>query len=146
MSGALYTREILRLAVSIPHQQRLDNPDGTAELRSRTCGSKVAADVMLGESGELKNLGLEISACALGQASAAILGAQAIGQTAKDVRTVRDNLATFLQGSGDSPGGWPDMDKLAAARDHKGRHAAILLPYDAVIAACADAAARQEAA
>ena len=37
------------------------------------------------------------------------------------------------------------MDKLIAARDHKGRHPAILLPYDTVIAAFADAVARQEA-
>lgn len=146
MSGALYTREILRLAVSIPHQQRLDNPDGTAELRSRTCGSKVAADVMVTDGGSLKDLGLEISACALGQASAAILGAQAIGKTASDIGAVRANLAAFLEGSNESPGQWPDMDRLAAAQDHKGRHAAILLPYDAVIAAFADAAAKQEAA
>lgn len=146
MSGALYTRAILRLAVSIPHQQRLDNPDGTAELRSRTCGSKVAADVMLTDSGRLKDLGLEISACALGQASAAILGAQAVGKSAAEIGYVRSDLAAFLEGSGESPGQWPDMDKLTAAQDHKGRHAAILLPYDAVIAAFADAAARQEAA
>jgi len=146
MSGALYTREILRLAVSIPHQQRLDNPDGTAELRSRTCGSKVAADVMVTDSGSLKNLGFEISACALGQASAAILGAQAIGKSATDIGNVRANLAAFLEGSVESPGEWPDMDKLTAARDHRGRHAAILLPYDAVIAAFADAAAKQEVA
>jgi NifU-like protein involved in Fe-S cluster formation len=146
MSGALYTREILRLAVSIPHQQRLDNPDGTAELRSRTCGSKVAADVMVTDNGSLKNLGFEISACALGQASAAILGAQAIGKSAADIENVRANLAAFLEGSVESPGEWSDMDKLMAAQDHKGRHAAILLPYDAVIAAFADAAAKQEAA
>jgi NifU-like protein involved in Fe-S cluster formation len=146
MSGALYTREILRLAVSIPHQQRLDNPDGTAEVRSRTCGSKVTADVMVADSGALKELGFEISACALGQASAAILGAQAIGKSAADIKIVRTNLAAFLEGSIESPGEWPDMDKLMAAQDHKGRHAAILLPYDAVIAAFADAAAKQEAA
>ncbi len=146
MSGVLYTREILRLAVSIPNQQRLDKPDGTAELRSRTCGSKVTADVMLGADGALRDIGLEISACALGQASAAILGAQAIGRTAADISAVRDNLAAFLEGSGDSPGEWPNMDKLTAARDHKGRHAAILLPFDAMIAACADAAAKRKAA
>ncbi len=145
MSGALYTREILRLAVTIPHQQRLAKPDGTAELRSKTCGSKVAADVMVSDSGSLKDLGFEISACALGQASAAILGAQAVGKSAAEIESVRTNLAAFLTGSGESPGEWPDMDKLAAAREHKGRHAAILLPYDAVIAAFADAAAKQEA-
>lgn len=146
MSGALYTREILRLAVSIPHQQRLNDPDGTAELRSRTCGSKVAADVALTDGGMLQDLGLEISACALGQASAAILGAQAIGKSGAEIESTRANLAAFLAGEVDSPGTWPDMDKLTAAQDHKGRHAAILLPYDAVIGALADAAAKQEAA
>jgi len=145
MSGALYTREILRLAVSIPHQQRLDNPDGTAELRSRTCGSKVAADVMVTDSGVLKDFGFAISACALGQASAAILGAQAIGKSAADIESARSSLTAFLEGASESPGEWPDMDILVAAQDHKGRHAAILLPYDAVIAAFADAVAKQKA-
>jgi len=145
MSGVLYTRDILRLAVSIPHQQRLDQPDGTAELRSRTCGSKVAADVIVAEGGMLEDLGLAINACALGQASAAILGAEAIGKSAGDIETARSGLAAFLDGSSESPGEWPDMDLLAPARDHKGRHAAILLPYDAVIAAFADATAKQKA-
>ena len=145
MSGALYTREILRLAVSIPHEQRLDNPHGTAELRSKTCGSKVAADVTVTDRGTLKDLGLEISACALGQASAAILGAEAIGKSVIDIKAARSNLAAFLDGSTRSPGEWPHIDKLIAAQEHKGRHAAILLPYDAVIAALTDAAANQEA-
>lgn len=146
MSGTLYTREILRLAVSIPHQQRLEHPDGSAEQRSRACGSKVAADVIVADSGLLEDLGLEISACALGQASAAILAAQAIGRSASEIESSRSRLAAFLEGTVETPGDWPDMDKLAAARDHKGRHAAILLPYDAVIAAFADAAAKQQAA
>lgn len=143
MSGALYTREILRLAVSIPHQQRLAHPHGTAELRSRTCGSKVAADVIITDDGMLQDLGLEISACALGQASAAILGTQAIGKSVADIENARSGLAAFLEKSVESPGDWPDMDQLTAARDHKGRHPAILLPYDAVIAALTDAALKQ---
>lgn len=146
MSGVLYTRDILRLAVSIPHQHRLDNPDGAAELRSRTCGSKVAADVIVTDRGMLEDLGLAISACALGQASAAILGAQALGKSVAEIEAARSDLAAFLQGSIESPGTWPDIEHLAAARDHKGRHAAILLPFDAVIAAFADAAARHQVA
>jgi|TARA_R100001244_G_scaffold39766_2_gene35712 NifU-like protein involved in Fe-S cluster formation len=146
MSGVLYTREILRLAVSIPHQQRLDHPDGTAELRSRTCGSKVTADVIVADGGLLKDLGLEISACALGQASAAILGDQAIGKSVSEIERTRSRLAAFLDGTVETPGDWPHMDKFTSAREHKGRHAAILLPYDTVIAAFADAATRQDAA
>ncbi|MEH6789156.1 iron-sulfur cluster assembly scaffold protein [Parasphingorhabdus sp.] len=145
MSEPLYTRDILRLAVSIPHQQRLSDPDGTADLRSRTCGSSVSADVTVDESGVLQSLGFAINACALGQASAAILGAQAIGKSSGEIEQTRSGLLAFLEGSAETPGDWPDMDKLSAARDHKGRHPAILLPYDAVIAAFADAATKQKA-
>lgn len=145
MSEPLYTRDILRLAVSIPHQQRLESPDGSAELRSRTCGSVVAADVMISEDGVLVNIGWSISACALGQASAAILGAEAIGRTATDIVVARTGLQAFFDGKAASPGEWQNMDKLIAAKDHKGRHGAILLPYDALIAALADAAKRKAA-
>lgn len=143
MSEALYTRDILRLAVSIPHQQRLDSPDGSAEIRSRTCGSVVAVDVIIADDGALVDLGVSISACALGQASASILGTEAIGRTATDIVQARSVLEKFFSGKADSPGDWQNMDKLVAARDHKGRHAAILLPYDALIAAFADAAKRK---
>lgn len=143
MSEALYTRDILRLAVSIPHQRRLDNPDGSAELRSRTCGSVVAADVMTADDGVLIDMGLSISACALGQASASILGTEAIGLSVKDIVQARSALQEFFAGKTETPGDWENMDKLFAARDHKGRHAAILLPYDALIAAFADATKRK---
>ena len=135
MSEPLYTRDILRLAVSIPHQQRLEHPDGSAEQRSRTCGSVVTADVVITDDETLELLGLTINACALGQASAAILGAEAIGRTVCDIVRARS----------DFPGDWQNMDKLAVAKDHRGRHGAILLPYDALIAAFADTAKRKAA-
>ncbi|MEW4468252.1 iron-sulfur cluster assembly scaffold protein [Parasphingorhabdus sp. JC815] len=135
MSGALYNREILRLAVSIPHQLRLDKPDGTAEVRSRTCGSRVAADIILSDDGLISQLGIEVKACALGQASTAILAAQAIGKSAKNIAAAREHLAGFLAGSHEQPGDWDNMEHLRAAKDHAGRHAAIVLPYDAILAA-----------
>jgi len=135
MSGALYTREILRLAVSIPHQSRLDKPDGTAEVRSRTCGSRVAADIILSDDGRVAQLGIEVNACALGQASAAILAAEAIGKSAEEITAARRHLAEFLAGAEAQPGSWDNMEHLCAAKDHPGRHAAIVLPYDAIIAA-----------
>ncbi len=145
MSEALYTRDILRLAVSIPHQQRLESPDGSAEQRSRTCGSVVIADVIVSDDETLEQLGLTINACALGQASAAILGAEAIGRTVNDLVEARSGLVDFFAGKSDSPGKWQNMDKLIVAKDHQGRHGAILLPYDALIAAFTDAAKRKAA-
>lgn len=135
MSRTLYTRDILRLATSIAHQQRLADPDGSAELRSQTCGSVVIADVILAADGSLARLGLEIDSCALGQASAAILSAQAIGRTAAEIATVRAKLASYLKGETNLPDDWGQLENLAVAQGHPGRHAAILLPYDALITA-----------
>ena len=146
MSEPLYSRDILRLAVSIPHLRRLDQPDGTAEQRSKTCGSVVAADVSVDDQGRLLELGLAVNACALGQASAAILGSNALGKEADVLKDARDILCDYLDGNSESPGEWPDMDKLMPAKNHKGRHAAILLPYDAVIAALDDAKTKQTVA
>ena len=145
MSEALYTRDILRLAVSIPHQRRLEGPDGSVEQRSRACGSVVVADVILADDKSLAQLGLTVNACALGQASAAILSAEAIGRTADDIIQARSGLRDFLDGRAESPGSWQNMDKLMVAKDHRGRHGAILLPYDALIAAFADAAKQRAA-
>ena len=145
MSEKLYSRDILRLAVSIPNQGRLDYPHGSSENRSRTCGSRVIADVCLSSDHRIAALGLEINACALGQASAAILGREAIGKPLAEISQTRDHLAAFFAGKETHAGVWDQMDLLEAARDHKGRHAAILLPYDAVIAATKAALAKQKA-
>ncbi|QTD57107.1 iron-sulfur cluster assembly scaffold protein [Parasphingorhabdus cellanae] len=146
MSAALYTREILRLAVSIPHQSRLDKADGTAEVRSRACGSRVAADILLSDDRKIAKLGIEVNACALGQASAAILATEAVSKSADEIADTRQQLAGFLEGVNDSPGDWANMEHLMAAKEHKGRHAAILLPYDAILAAFKAATSASEAA
>ncbi|VAW01381.1 hypothetical protein MNBD_ALPHA04-1571 [hydrothermal vent metagenome] len=146
MSEGLYSREILRLAVSIPHQERLTNPDASAELRSRTCGSRAVIDVIISKDGRLKQLGIEINACALGQASAAILGAEAIGKKASEVSEARRHLAGYLAGNGASSGDWKNINMLDVAKDHKGRHAAILLPFETLIVAFDKALAKRKAA
>ncbi|MEA1013100.1 iron-sulfur cluster assembly scaffold protein [Sphingosinicella sp. LY1275] len=138
MTTALYNRDILRLAASIPHQRRLDHPQATAEKRSPVCGSRVAVDVVLDGEGRVVALGQEVKACALGQASAALMGAHAIGRDEGELAAARDALAAFLAGDRDDPGPWPGLDVLARARPYKARHPSILLPFEAV----AEAAAR----
>ncbi|WP_324749898.1 iron-sulfur cluster assembly scaffold protein [Sphingomonas sp. LY54] len=138
MTTALYNRDILRLAASIPHQRRLDHPQATAEKRSPVCGSRVAVDVVLDGEGRVAALGQEVKACALGQASAALMGAHAIGRDEGELAAARDALAAFLAGDRDDPGPWPGLDVLARARPYKARHPSILLPFEAV----AEAAAR----
>jgi len=79
-TATLYTRDILRLAASIPHVGRLAAADGSAEKRAPLCGSSIIVDVILDDEGRIAALGQEVRACAFGQASAALMGAHAIGR------------------------------------------------------------------
>ena len=122
--SALYNKDILRLAASIPHHQRLAQPQATVERRSPTCGSRVIADVRM-EGGSLAELGLDVKACALGQASAALMAAQAVGMTVSELEKARDRLAAYLAGEGDDLEFWPGLAILAPARAYPARHASI---------------------
>jgi NifU-like protein involved in Fe-S cluster formation len=132
MSAALYNQEILRLATAIPHQIRLENPTATIEKRSPICGSRVTVDVVVDDAGRVVALGQEVRACALGQASAALMGAHAVGATTAQLAGARDALAAFLSGERDDPGDWPGLDLFAPARPHAARHPSIRLAFEAV--------------
>lgn len=130
MSTTLYNTEILRLAASLGDQPRLVAPDVTVELRSPTCGSRVIVDLAL--DGEIvAAFGQEARACALGQASVALLGAHIVGQDARTVEEARAALGAFLAGERDDPGSWPGLELFAPARPHRARHASIMLAFDA---------------
>ncbi len=143
MTTALYNRDILRLAASIPHHRRLERPHSSVEKRSPTCGSRVAVDVVLDREGRLAGLGQEVKACALGQAAASLMGASAIGRSGGELAEARDRLAAFLGGARDDPGDWPGLDVFAGARPYSARHPSILLAFEAVAEAAALAEARR---
>lgn len=140
MTTALYNRDILRLAASIPHLGRLERPDARVEKRSIVCGSRIAVDVILAEDCSVAALGQEVKACALGQASASLMGASAIGRTAAELAEARDALKGFLAGTRADPGDWPGIEILRAAQPFAARHPSILLPFEAVAEAASNAA------
>jgi NifU-like protein involved in Fe-S cluster formation len=143
MSAALYNPTILRLAASIPHDQPLGSPHGMAEKRSPICGSRVTVGVQLGEDGRVAAIGQTVRACALGQASASLMGASAIGRSPEELAEARDALAAFLAGDRDDHGGWPGLDIFLPARAYSARHPSIRLAFEAVAEAAASAAAAQ---
>ena len=139
MNAPLYTTAILRLAASIPHLGRLELAQGKAELRSPTCGSTAQVEVRLDEGGRVLELAQEIHACAFGQASAALMGAQAIGHDRREATKALTELSAWLAGDRDDPGSWPGLGELAPAKSRTGRHGAIVLPFRALLAAIEDA-------
>jgi NifU-like protein involved in Fe-S cluster formation len=138
---ALYNRDILRLAASIPHLGRLEDAQASVEKSSPVCGSRVVVDLVLDDEGRVAALGQEVKACALGQASASLMGAHAHGRTGEELAEARDSLSAFLAGERDDPGRWPGLAIFADARRYPARHGSILLAFEAAAEAAALAGA-----
>lgn len=139
MTAPLYNPRILRLAASIPHHHRLPDAMASVDLRAPICGSTLALDLDLDGDGRVSALGLQVRACALGQASASLMAAHAIGHSADSLAAARDALAAWLTGTREAPPDWPDIDALAPALPYSARHPAIRLAFDAVAQAAAQA-------
>lgn len=136
MNAPLYNTEILRLAATIPHQERLTNPMGSSEKRSPICGSRVTVDVDLGPDGRVNAVGMLVRACALGQASSSLLAADIVGRTPEELAAARDALTAWLAGTGPLPE-WPGFDLFQPALPHTARHASIRLAFEAAAEAAA---------
>lgn len=128
---ALYSRRLLALAADIPHLGRLPQPTGSATRRSPQCGSTVTAHVVVND-GVVTEFAQEVRACALGQASAAVLGGAVIGRSPAELAAGRDALRAMLTKGAPAPDEpFAAAEALTPARDFPNRHASILLAWEA---------------
>ena len=135
MSAArLYTPEVLALAVDLarwPVQEALPL-HGSA--RAVTCGSTLAMDIAVDDAGRIVSLGMQVRACAIGQASAAIFANSAEGHDAGSLEAALAQVECWLGEGGPLPD-WPGIATIAPAADYSARHGAIMLPWRAALAA-----------
>lgn len=133
----LYSGQILALAADIPHLGRLTAPQATSRKRSPLCGSTVTVDVRV-EQGRVTGFAQDVKACALGQASAAIVGQVAIGRSRAELEAAREAVSRMLKEGGPVPAApFDGYEVLIPARDYKNRHASILLALEAACEAVA---------
>jgi NifU-like protein involved in Fe-S cluster formation len=137
-AATLYTPEILTLAVELA--QYPFAPDGSRQgsARSKNCGSTLDISFDCGPGGTIGKLGMRISACAIGQASAAIFARHAIGRSRTEIGAALSEISLWLDGQGPIPA-WPDLELIAPARTYPARHGAILLPWKAAAEALSNA-------
>lgn len=139
--AALYTPELLALAVSLADWPLEDAAPCQGEARSRSCGSTLRFACALDAEGRVASPGLRVSACAVGQAAAAIFIAHAEGRSARDIAMALDQVERWLAGDGQQPE-WPGIAAIAPALGYPGRHGAILLPWRAAREALCNAPAQ----
>ncbi|MBX7534279.1 iron-sulfur cluster assembly scaffold protein [Qipengyuania sp. GH1] len=126
--GALYSPELLSLAVELAGSPYDAAAPLLGEARSRSCGSIIR----ISSHRDLAGLGLQAQACAVGQGAAAIFLRHAQGRSPQDIADTLVALETWLAGEGTLPD-WPDLEKIEMARNFPGRHGAILLPWQAAL-------------
>lgn len=138
----LYHPRIFELAGDIARVGRLAAPQGTATKVSKVCGSEVTVDVRL-DGDTIADFAIEVEACALGQASAAVLAQHAVGATVSEIAAARDALFAMLKQDGPPPAGrfW-ELRHLEGVRAYPQRHTSVLLAWEATLAAVEDARAK----
>ena len=135
MIDDLYSGRVLALAADMPRAGRLADPDASAEKISKLCGSRIVVDVKV-EDGVVSDFAQDVKACALGQAAAAVLGANVIGADLEDIRVARDALRAMLKEGGPPPEGrFSELAVLAAVKDYPARHTSTLLAFEAALEA-----------
>lgn len=135
----LYSTRILALAAEIPHLGRLEAPQASVKKRSPLCGSTVTVDLSL-QNGRVSAFAQEVKACALGQASAAVLGAGVLGRSPDELETAARQLEAMLKAAGPVPAApFDGFEALLPAREFKNRHASILLAVQAAAEAARQA-------
>ena len=131
----LYSEKILQIAGNPPKAPRLARADASARKVSRVCGSSIVVDVVVSD-GIISGYGHELSACALGQTSAAIVARNIVGTSVEEFRAVREQMFRMLKEEGTPPTGkWDDLRLLEPVRDYKPRHTSTMLVFDAVVEA-----------
>jgi NifU-like protein involved in Fe-S cluster formation len=138
----LYHPRVLELAAEISHLDRLAHPDGSSTKVSRVCGSTVTVDLALAD-GKVSEFGLDVEACALGQAAAAILAKHAIGATPAEIVAARDGLRAMIkEGAAPPDGRFWELRHLEGVRDYPPRHTSTMLAFEAAVAALEQAGAK----
>ena len=133
MINDVYNAKILGFAANIGRIGRLDAPDASATAHSKLCGSTVTVDIRM-QGDTVTDFAHDVKACALGQASSAIMAAHVVGATASELRAVRETMLRMLKENGTPPEGrFEDLKYLEPVRDYKARHASTMLTFDAVV-------------
>ena len=126
----LYTGEVLALATGLADYPLEAHLPLKGAARSRACGSTLELGLSLDPAGRIDRVGLRASACAIGQAAAALFARSAHGRSPEQIAESLLAIEAWLAGEGDLPD-WPGLGALAAAADYPSRHGALTLAWKA---------------
>ena len=130
----LYTPQVLTLATVLADYPLHQDLTWRGSARSSVCGSTLEIGFDLDAAARITRVGLKLSACAVGQASAALFAQAAPGRSRSELQVALEQIETWLRRERNDLPAWPGCDAIAGAVDYPGRHGAIVLPWKAALA------------
>ncbi len=134
MKADLYQDAIVAQAKQATRAGRLEAPDASITLDNPLCGDRVTIDVKLAGD-RIAAMAHRVRGCLLCEASASVVGANAIGQSADALVAAQRDLRASLEGPSAKNALWPGMETFAPVAGYKSRHACVLLPLEALLKA-----------
>ena len=142
----VYNGRILDLASRTPAPGSLDGADASVTKVSKLCGSQLRADIAM-DGDRVRDIAMEVKACALGQAAATVVYENAVGATATEISSACATMHAMLKENGPPPDGrFGELKYLEPVKDYRARHASTLLAIDALAEAVERATERAAAA
>ncbi len=138
--ATLYTPDILRSAVTLAEYPLLDVPMVQVVRRAKPCGSTITLNLNIDAQNIVNAIGMHVTACAFGQASAAILAQAIAGKNRQQLDAAHAALTLWLRDADAPMPDWLGIDQLEPARARPARHGAICLPFAAACDALSQAA------
>jgi len=141
----IYNSKILEFAGNITRIGTLGDADANAQAHSRLCGSRVKIWLKL-DGNVVSDFAHDVKACALGQASSAVMARNVVGASVAELRQAKIDMLAMLQTDGEGPvGRFEEMRYLRPVKDYKARHASTMLTFDAVVDAICQIEAKRGA-
>jgi len=135
MDTQLYHQAILDAAAAATGRGEIENADIRVEIDNPLCGDRVRIDLMI-DGGRVLQLAHRVRGCILCEAAASVIGAEAPGKRAGDLKAVAIALRARLRSAGNMPPlRWPSLEMFAPVRAYRSRHDCVLLPFDALVRA-----------
>ncbi|PFG09072.1 iron-sulfur cluster assembly scaffold protein [Marinobacter sp. LV10MA510-1] len=135
LSAEEFVLSLKRYITQVRRDRRLSGLNvRTTTVHSRQlCGSRLTLDAII-EENRIKELGYQVRACSLGQATTAIVYERAPGMTAEELQSVQSQLEQILKN--DVPPQntliWTELAIFQHAAFMPSRHDSALLPFRAL--------------
>ncbi len=139
METRLYHQAILAAAAEATGRGAIDEADARVTQDNPLSGDRVHIDGSL-QGSRVSRLAHEVRGCLLCEAAASVIGAQAPGESLEDLRQVAAKVRAQLSAeAAPATMPWPALEMFAPVRGFKSRHDCVLLPFDALVQALAQA-------